>query len=78
MPTILAGLAITAGILLVAGYGRPSRVRWSQYLDFGTPFFQPEDPWKNVLLATIGALALIGPGVWSVDARPFGWKRISF
>jgi hypothetical protein len=22
------------------------------------------------------ALALLGPGAWSVDARLFGWKRI--
>jgi uncharacterized membrane protein YphA (DoxX/SURF4 family) len=35
------------------------------------------DPWSHILLATIGiALALLGPGAWSVDARLFGWKRI--
>jgi putative oxidoreductase len=30
-----------------------------------------------LLLATLGAaLAMLGPGQWSVDARFFGWKRI--
>ena len=29
------------------------------------------------MLGTLGvALALLGPGGWSVDARLFGWKRI--
>ena len=35
------------------------------------------DPRVSVLLAGLGvALALLGPGTWSVDARRFGWKRI--
>lgn len=35
------------------------------------------DPWVSVLLASLGvALALLGPGNWSLDARRFGWKRI--
>lgn len=35
------------------------------------------DPWVSVLLASLGvALALLGPGTWSIDARRFGWKRI--
>jgi uncharacterized membrane protein YphA (DoxX/SURF4 family) len=35
------------------------------------------DPWLSVLLAGVGAaLALLGPGNWSVDARRSGWKRI--
>jgi len=38
---------------------------------------RPEDPWVHVLLAALGlALALVGPGVWSIDARLFGWRRI--
>jgi len=35
------------------------------------------DPWSCILLGTLGAaLALLGPGGWSVDAYLFGWKRI--
>ena len=35
------------------------------------------DPWLSVLLASVAiALALLGPGNWSVDARRSGWKRI--
>jgi len=35
------------------------------------------DLYLSALLATLGlALALLGPGAWSVDARRFGWKRI--
>jgi hypothetical protein len=31
----------------------------------------------DALLATLGvALALMGPGAWSVDARLSGWRRI--
>src|SRR5262249_4498158 len=40
-------------------------------------FSPPHDPWTHILLATLGgALTLLGPGAWSVDARLFGWKRI--
>jgi putative oxidoreductase len=35
------------------------------------------DPWSNILLAAMGAaLSMIGPGVWSLDAHLFGWRRI--
>jgi hypothetical protein len=33
--------------------------------------------WTSALLAAMAlAVALIGPGGWSVDARRFGWRRI--
>jgi hypothetical protein len=33
--------------------------------------------WVSVQLSAMAvALALIGPGVWSIDARFFGWRRI--
>ena len=38
---------------------------------------KPSDYWSSILLAAMGvALAMIGPGVWSLDARLFGWRRI--
>jgi hypothetical protein len=40
-------------------------------------FSHPGNPWSCIMLGTFGAaLALLGPGGWSVDARLFGWKRI--
>jgi len=45
--------------------------------EFLIAFSQGNDPWASVLLGSFGiALALLGPGSWSVDARRSGWKRI--
>ena len=39
--------------------------------------FSSGHPWLWIMLATLGAaLALIGPGAWSIDARLFGWRRL--
>ena len=39
--------------------------------------FQSGDRWHWIVLGSVSiALALLGPGVWSIDARRSGWKRI--
>jgi uncharacterized membrane protein YphA (DoxX/SURF4 family) len=70
-------LGIVAGILLVVGLWMPIAGSIVAVLGVWKSMTQPEDPWANIFLATIGiALALLGPGEWSADARLFGWKRI--
>jgi hypothetical protein len=37
----------------------------------------PGDKWLWLMWGTAGAaLAMLGPGLWSVDARLYGWKRL--
>jgi putative oxidoreductase len=69
--------ATVAGTLLVAGLWTPFAGALAAVIELWRTFAQPGDPLVHILLVTLGAaLALIGPGAWSVDARLFGWKRI--
>ena len=70
-------LAIAAGILLLAGLWTPIAGVLLAIIEIWSAFTHPHDPWSHILLGTLGAaLAMLGPGAWSVDARLFGWKRI--
>jgi putative oxidoreductase len=76
-PAILQFATMIAGALLSVGLWTPvsgCMVAAAALWGFIT---QSGDPWSNILLAAIGsALSMIGPGVWSLDSRLFGWKRI--
>jgi uncharacterized membrane protein YphA (DoxX/SURF4 family) len=70
-------LAIAAGILLFAGLWTPIAGVLLAIIEIRSAFTHPHDPWSYILLGTFGAaLATLGPGAWSIDARLFGWKRI--
>ena len=74
----LQGIGIVAGILLLAGLWTPVAGSLVAALEvWNWLSLKPADPLADILLASIGAaLALLGPGAWSIDARLFGWKRI--
>jgi uncharacterized membrane protein YphA (DoxX/SURF4 family) len=66
-----------AGLLLFAGLWTPFAGGAVAVLELWSAVSRPGDPWICILLGAVGAaLALLGPGAWSVDARLFGWKRI--
>ena len=72
-----AVLAIVAGVFLIAGLWTPIAGSLIAAIGVWSAFTRDDDPLASVLLATIGiAVALVGPGAWSIDARLFGWKRI--
>ena len=75
--TVLSILLATAAILLVIGLYTPIVGTFVAVIEFCRVAITSADRLLYLLLATIGvALALLGPGLWSVDARLFGWKRI--
>jgi uncharacterized membrane protein YphA (DoxX/SURF4 family) len=62
---LLGGAWTTAVAALIAGLEL-----WRTALQSGG--------WVSVQLSAMAvALALIGPGVWSIDARFLGWRRIN-
>jgi len=75
--TILAVLSLAAGILLIAGLWTPVVGVLVALIEVWKMIMLPGDKWVWLLLGTTGAaLAMLGPGLWSIDARLFGWKRI--
>jgi putative oxidoreductase len=76
-PAVLDVLTISTGLLLLVGLWTPMAGTMLAILALGHAFLHRVDPWTCVLMGILGvALALLGPGVWSVDARLFGWKNI--
>ena len=75
--TALGLVALVIGVLLLAGLWTPVAGAVLMVVSFWRAATVPGDPWALILLGTLGgALVLLGPGAWSIDARLFGWKRI--
>jgi len=69
--------AITFGGLLLIGLWTPVVGILEAVIALWDIITQHGNVSTHVLLGTLGiALALLGPGAWSVDARLFGLKRI--
>jgi putative oxidoreductase len=74
---ILHVITTGVGVLLLAGLWTPIAGVLTAAFALWHASSHPGDPWSCIMLGTLGAaLALLGPGGWSVDARLFGWKRI--
>jgi putative oxidoreductase len=71
------GLHIGLGLLLVIGLWTPLAATALAAIALADAYLQPDVRWFFIIDATLSAaLVLIGPGMWSVDARLFGWRRL--
>jgi putative oxidoreductase len=70
-------VAAGAATFLLVGLWTPAAGVLLAVAELCLTFSHPIDPWRHILLGALGvALAMLGPGAWSVDARLFGRKRI--
>jgi len=74
---ILELVGAGAAALLLVGFWTPVAGVLMAVVQVYLAFSHSHDPWIHITLGTVAAaLAMLGPGAWSVDACRFGRKRI--
>ena len=78
---VLAAIGAFGGIFLIFGLWTPiagAVIALTQLMVvFSQPLLKQSYPFAHVFLLVLGAaLAMLGPGAWSIDARLFGRKRL--
>jgi uncharacterized membrane protein YphA (DoxX/SURF4 family) len=78
LPTTLISTSLSgSGLLLIAGLWTPLVGAAVAGIEIWRALTSAQEPLVRLISGAVGAaLALLGPGRWSVDARLFGWKRI--
>ncbi len=74
LTTVIEG---AAALLLCVGLWTPIAGSMMAGVAVWAVFSRTGDPWALILLAAVGvALAMLGPGAWSIDALLFGRRRM--
>jgi uncharacterized membrane protein YphA (DoxX/SURF4 family) len=74
---LLAAFTSALGLFLIVGFWTPVAGGLIAVSALWDAFEHPAHRNYSVMVGVLGlALALLGPGAWSVDARLFGWKRL--
>lgn len=76
-PVIVEMVTASAAILLLIGLWTPLAGGLIAAVELGLAWSHPADPWRFIHFGVLAAaLAMLGPGGCSVDARLFGRKQI--
>jgi putative oxidoreductase len=74
---LLRYVSLAVAVPLLLGFGTPLAAVGQTVIQVGIMIFNRRCESSAVVATAVGvALAMLGPGAWSVDARMFGRKRI--